>query len=120
LDFANVTPKSVEEYRKHLGIQANQWLQQEVDSSVKLYLLHRRREPQKDKSAAQITLYLQHYLSMVRTHHHKALTSIMLPTHRLALEKLRQTDHAHQPLPRHQRDCRFCIDKVDSPEHALL
>ena len=121
LDFANATPKSVEEYRKNLGIQANRWLQHEVDSSVELYLLHGRREPQKDKPATQITLYLPHYLSMVRTQSHReALTSIMLSTHRLALGKLWHTDHAHQPVPRHERVCRFCMDKVESPEHALL
>ncbi|KAJ7662821.1 hypothetical protein DFH06DRAFT_1397107, partial [Mycena polygramma] len=41
-------------------------------------------------------------------------------THQLALEKLRYTDHALQPVPRHERLCRFCIAKVESPEHALL
>ncbi|KAJ6561535.1 hypothetical protein DFH09DRAFT_921015, partial [Mycena vulgaris] len=45
---------------------------------------------------------------------------IMLSTHQLALEKLRHTDHACQPVPRHERLCRFCIAKVESPEHALL
>ncbi|KAJ7196337.1 hypothetical protein C8J57DRAFT_1106738, partial [Mycena rebaudengoi] len=121
LDFATATPKSVEDYRKSIETRANQWLQHEVDSSVKLYLLHCRREPQKDKPAAQITLYLRHCLFMIRTQSHReAMTSIMLSTHQLALEKLRYTDHAHQPVPRHERVCRFCTDKVESPEHALL
>jgi hypothetical protein len=44
----------------------------------------------------------------------------MLSTHQLALEKLRYTDHELQPVPRHERICRFCIAKVESPEHALL
>lgn len=51
--------------------------------------------------------------------HREALTSITLSTHRLALEKLRHTDHAHRPVPRNERLCRFC-DVVESPEHALL
>jgi hypothetical protein len=97
------------------------WLQHEVDSSVKLYLLHGRREPQKDKPPAQKTLYLRHYLFMVKTQEHReALTSILLSTHQLALEKLRHTDHALQPVPRDERLWRFCIAKVESPEHALL
>jgi hypothetical protein len=44
----------------------------------------------------------------------------MLSTHQLALEKLRYTDHELQPVPRHEHLCRFCIVKVESPEHALL
>jgi hypothetical protein len=50
----------------------------------------------------------------------EALTSLLLSTHQLALEKLRYTDHALQPIPRTERLCRFCIAKVESPEHALL
>jgi hypothetical protein len=90
LDLANATEKSVEDYRKVIESRALKWLQDEVDSSVKLYLLHGRREPQKDKPAAQKTLFLRHYLSMVKTQEHReAMTSIMLSTHQLALEKLR-------------------------------
>jgi hypothetical protein len=121
LDLASATPTEVEEYRKDVETRALQWLQHEVDTSVKLYLLHGRREPQKDKPAAQKTLYLRHYLFMVKTQEHReALTSIMLFTHQLALEKLRHTDHAHPPVPRHERLCRFCTVRVESPEHALL
>ncbi|KAJ7623901.1 hypothetical protein DFH06DRAFT_1446575 [Mycena polygramma] len=120
-DFRTATEKSVAEYRKTIESRALEWLQNEVDSSVKLYLLHGRLEPQKDKPAARKTLFLRHYLFMVKTQEHReALTSIMLSTHQLALEKLRYTDHALQPVPRHERLCRFCIAKVESPEHALL
>jgi hypothetical protein len=46
---------------------------------------------------AQKTLYLGHYLSMVKTaNHREVLTSTMLSTHSL------------------------CIAEVESPEHALL
>jgi hypothetical protein len=30
------------------------------------------------------------------------------------------SDHELQPVPRHERLCRFCIAKAESPEHALL
>jgi hypothetical protein len=100
---------------------ASKWLQHEVNSSEKLYLLHGRREPQKDKPAAQKTIYLRHYLSMVRTQSHReALTSIMLSTHQLALEKLRYVDHAKPKVPRDERVCGFCLSSVESPEHALI
>jgi hypothetical protein len=56
LDFSTATVQSVEAYRKLIEDSALKWFQQEVDSSDKLYLLHGRREPQKDKPAAQKTL----------------------------------------------------------------
>jgi hypothetical protein len=52
--------------------------------------------------------------------HREALTSIMLSTHSLALEKLRHVDHALPRVPRNERFCRFCTTAVESPEHALL
>lgn len=58
---------------------------------------------------------------MVKTQEHReALTSIMLSTHQLALEKLRYTDHELQLAPRHESLCHPYIAKVESPEHALL
>lgn len=51
--------------------------------------------------------------------HREVLTSIMVSTHLLALERLRYVDHAHQPVPCHERVCRFCSTEVKSPEHAL-
>jgi hypothetical protein len=121
LDFGSANDKTVEAYRKSVQKCAENWLQQEVNNTDKLYLLHGRREPQKDKPAVQITLFLRHYLSMVTTQSHReALTSIMLSTHLLALERLRYVDHAHQRVPRQQRICRFCMAAVESPEHALI
>jgi hypothetical protein len=82
LDFTTAIEKSVEEYRKGIESRALQWLQHEADSSVKLYLLHGRLEPQKDKPTARKMLYLRHYLFMVKTQEHReTLTSIILSTH---------------------------------------
>jgi N-acetyl-anhydromuramyl-L-alanine amidase AmpD len=70
-----------------------EWLQAEIDSSEKIYLLHGRREPQKDKPPAQITSCMRHYLTMVKTQKHReALTSVLLSTHLLAVEVLRYVD----------------------------
>jgi hypothetical protein len=44
----------------------------------------------------------------------------MLSTHLLALERLRYVDHAHYPVPRHERVCRFCTTEVVSPKHAPI
>ena len=58
---------------------------------------------------------------MVRNQKHReALTSIMISTHLLAVEKLCYVDHAHGPVPRSARVCRFCKLSVETPEHALL
>ncbi|KAJ7454636.1 hypothetical protein B0H11DRAFT_1654427, partial [Mycena galericulata] len=121
LDFSSATEQSIEAYRKCVEKCALEWLQHEVDSSDKLYLLHGRREPQKDMPAAQKTLFMRHYLYMVKTQtHREALTSIMLSTHLLALERLRYVDHEHQSVPRDERLCRLCLGAVESPEHALV
>ncbi|KAJ6549537.1 hypothetical protein DFH09DRAFT_1086780 [Mycena vulgaris] len=56
LDFSNATAKSAEAYRKTVEKCALEWLQREFDTSDKLYQLHGRLEPQKDKPPAQITL----------------------------------------------------------------
>src|ERR1700753_3337507 len=69
----------------------------------------------------QVISCMRHYLSMVQTpKHREAITSMLLSTHRLAVEILRYTDHAHQPVPRANQLCRFCTRAIESPEHALL
>src|ERR1700761_914929 len=97
-----------------------EWLQGEIDSSEKLYLLHGRREPQKDKAPARVISCMRHYLTVKTQKHREAITSIMLSTHLLALEILRYVDHGNQPVPRSDRLCRFCRKEVESPEHALI
>jgi hypothetical protein len=59
--------KDVENYAKLVRKLMMEWLQEEIDSSDKLYLLHGRREPQKDKSPTQVTSCMRHYLTMVKT-----------------------------------------------------
>ncbi|KAJ7936013.1 hypothetical protein B0H13DRAFT_1853716 [Mycena leptocephala] len=86
-EIANTTPKSIEEYAKFMESLTLQWLQCEVDSTNKLYLLHGRWEPQKDKPPVAITLYLRYYLTMVKAQKHReALTSLMLSTINLPLK----------------------------------
>jgi hypothetical protein len=78
----DATPESIKAYAKSVEVLALQWLQCQVDSSDKLYLLHGHREPQKDNPPVTISLYLRHYLSMVRNQRYReALTSVMIVTH---------------------------------------
>ncbi|KAJ7066872.1 hypothetical protein B0H15DRAFT_971598 [Mycena belliarum] len=114
-------PKYIEDYAKLIRRLLAEWLQSEIDSSEKLYLLHGRREPQKDKAPAQVTSCMRHYLTMVKTQKHReAITSMLLSTHLLAVEVLRYVNHAYQPVPRSDRLCRFCRSEVETPEHALI
>jgi hypothetical protein len=62
-------------------------------------------------------LKMRHYLSMVKT---EALTSLLLSTHQLAVDILRYVDHAKQLVIRSDRLCRFCMVKVETPEHTLI
>ncbi|KAJ6501046.1 hypothetical protein C8R47DRAFT_970532 [Mycena vitilis] len=111
----------VKDYAKSVEKLMMEWLQQSIDSSDKLYLLHGRLEPQKDKPPTLVTSKMRHYLTMVKTQKHReALTSLLLSTHQLALEVLRYTDHAYQPVARPDRLCRLCMEEVETPEHALI
>jgi hypothetical protein len=113
--------QDIENYGKAVNTLMQEWLQESVDSNEKLYLLRGRLEPQKDKPPTQITSKMRHYLTMVSTQvHREALTSLLLSTHRLALEILRYVDHEHLPVPRSERLCRFCKMEVETPEHALI
>jgi hypothetical protein len=113
--------QEVENYGKTVNILMQEWLQDSIDKNDKLYLLHGRLEPQKDKPPAHVTSEIRHYLTLVKTQlHREALTSVLLSTHRLAVEVLRYVDHAHQPVPRLERFCRFCKLEVETPEHALI
>ncbi|KAJ7213545.1 hypothetical protein GGX14DRAFT_360820 [Mycena pura] len=110
----------IEDYSKLVHKLMLEWLQGEIDSSEKLYLLHDHREPQKDKGPAQVISCMRHYLMVKTQKHQEAITSIKLSTHLLALEILRYVNHGNQPVPRSDRLCRFCRKEVESPEHALI
>jgi hypothetical protein len=121
-ELANATAASTLDYAKSVDDLMLKWIQGEVDSSEKLYLIQGRREPQKDKPPAPQTLRLRHHMSMVKTQKRReAFTSLLLSTHLLAVEILRYGDH-EQPREddRSKRVCRFCKIEVETPEHVLL
>jgi hypothetical protein len=64
---------------------------------------------------------LRHYLVLpLIPAHRKAVTSIMLSTHGLAVERLRWRERYRAPVPRDWRLCRFCRSHVEDEGHALL
>jgi hypothetical protein len=108
---ATSTIEDIQNYAKVVDKLMMEWLQAQIDSSDKLYLLRGRLEPQKDESKppTQIISTMRHYLTMVKTQtHREALISILLSTHQLAVEILRYVDHEHRQVPRENRLCRFC------------
>jgi hypothetical protein len=99
--IAPTTVEDIQTYAKAVDKLIKEWLQEEIDSSDKLYLLRGRLEPKKDKSPTQIVSTMRHYLTMVRTQtHRETLTSILLSTHQVAVEILRYVNHDHQQVPR--------------------
>ncbi|KAK0454733.1 hypothetical protein EV421DRAFT_1942969 [Armillaria borealis] len=120
LDPWSLTPDYVDEYSKMVFKCMERWLQQQVDGSDKLYLLHGRKEPVKNKSPRTMTLTLRHYLDVKVKDHRKALTWMLLSSHMLAIERLRWRELGRPRLGREHRKCRFCKTGVESPEHAML
>ncbi|KAF5378200.1 hypothetical protein D9615_007560 [Tricholomella constricta] len=121
LDLTSATVLTMTDCIKKVENEVSAWLQREIDTSDKLYLLRDRKEPRKDEAPVQITLHLRHYLILVKTRaHREAITSIMLSTHMLAVEKLRWVEHGHPRVDRAERLCRLCLAEVETPEHALL
>ena len=99
---------------------ANDWLDNEIVSSVRLYLLHGRLEPFEDGPPRKIIFYFCHYLEVPNQKHRRALTRLLLADHPLAVEQLRRGSRYHPVVPRHSRLCRLCNGNIETPEHILL
>ncbi|KAF7974114.1 hypothetical protein HWV62_13319 [Athelia sp. TMB] len=95
-------------------------LQRAIDTTSRLYLLHGRVEPEKEKPPRQVTSMLRHYLEIASAKHRVSMTRLLLSDHLLAVERLRYTERGRPAIPRELRLCRFCKVEVETPEHALL
>ncbi|KAJ6550313.1 hypothetical protein B0H19DRAFT_1074172 [Mycena capillaripes] len=83
--------QGVTNYGKTVNILMQEWLQESINKNDKLYLLHGRLKPQKDKPPAHVTSKMRHYLTLVNTQlHREALTSLLLSAHRLAIPTISQ------------------------------
>ncbi len=60
-------------------------------------------------------------MMMMSAKHRVALTRLILSDHCLAVEQLRRHEKYFLPcIPREDRLCRFCLEGIETPEHALL
>ncbi len=106
---------------KSVKASARLHLQQQIDSSTRLYLLHNRLEPLEGAAPAYRAMFLWHYLSVRVAKHRVALTRLILSDHCLAIEQLCRHRMYFLPwIPREDHLCRFCLEAIETPEHALL
>ena len=64
------------------------------------------------------SISLEKYLLVVKNHKHRiALSRLRSSSHCLQIEKGR---HSKPPLPRLERNCPFCLDKVENEAHFIL
>lgn len=90
----------------------------QVEGSGKLELLHGRKEPDAQGDlTVTAPLKLRHYLKVVNAGHRRALTKVMVSNHYFAVELLR---YARPPVERSRRVCRFCRERVETPEHVWI
>ena len=59
----SISPLQVDEVTKLFKVKMEDYIQSELETSPKLYLLQNRLEPVKDCSPSHKTLHLRHYLS---------------------------------------------------------
>ena len=99
----------------------DRFLQNFIDTSSKCVLLRGRLETVGGSKRVHVTRKLRNYLAMpLIPAHRRALTSIMLSTHGLAVERLRFQERYRAPVPHAWRLCRFCRLEVEDEVHALL
>ncbi|KAJ7165504.1 hypothetical protein C8R43DRAFT_816490, partial [Mycena crocata] len=107
---------------KQVYTSAMRSLDDDVNASTRLYMLHDRHEPLENEPPKKITAVLRHYLRIVENgKHRKALTRLLMSQHPLAVERMRYKSRYHKILvPRHLRKCRFGCNEVETVEHAIF
>ena len=118
LNLAALTPQNIDDTIKSVNRGLENHLQQIIDTSPNSYLLTGCMELDNMGKFSHKTLYFRNYLNVVNFKHRKAITLILLSCHSLAVERLRWCRPVS--IPRSERLCRFCKQKVETPEHALL
>ncbi len=81
LDPWSLTPDYIDVYLKMVLNCVEGWLQQTVDSSNTLYLLHDRKKPAKNKSPRRVTPTLRHYLKVKIKEYRNTLIWTLLLSH---------------------------------------
>ena len=117
---AHLQPELVDSLINSVCRCAASWLDREIDSSVRLYLLHGCLEPVDGKLPKKVIMCLRHYLQVPIPKHHLALTRLVLADHPLAMEQLRRASRYNPPIPHACHLRRLCRQDVETPEHVLL
>ncbi|KAL0562686.1 hypothetical protein V5O48_019396, partial [Marasmius crinis-equi] len=111
------------EFKDRVGKGRIEWVENELGEKFrKVYLLRERKEPNQEGSGYRYkTMCMRQYLRDIEnSQHRKVFTKILAGDHPLAVERLRWVDNHRVQVPYEERMCRFCREKVETPEHALL
>src|SRR5262245_51575715 len=79
---------SIDALLKSVCICANEWLDNEVESSACLCLLHGQLEPVEQGQPCKIIMYFCHYLEVPLPTHCRVLTRLLLEDHPLGMNQL--------------------------------
>jgi hypothetical protein len=106
---------TLERLKRSIYSQMVGTIERRIADNHRLFLLHDRREPQKDDNPKVLHLGLRHYLTQVSNpSHRRAITKLIFgeDSYRLHAE--------HDRIAREDRVCRKCQLHVESPQHVLL
>ncbi|EJD46731.1 hypothetical protein AURDEDRAFT_63078 [Auricularia subglabra TFB-10046 SS5] len=96
-------------------------IESEVLASPKLSILHHRVEYDAKGLASTLVMKFRPYLRIEDRAVRHALTRVLVSDHRLSVEILRRTSAERRYyIPRSARLCRFCMNAVEDPLHALF
>ncbi|EJD45022.1 hypothetical protein AURDEDRAFT_165897 [Auricularia subglabra TFB-10046 SS5] len=96
-------------------------IESEVHASPKLDILHDRVEFDAKGHASTLVMKFRPYLRIEDRAIRNALTRVLVSDHRLSAEILRRTSPERRYyIPRSARLCRFCMNAVEDPLHALF
>lgn len=92
----------------------------DINCSPKLDLLHSRRDFSSGRPRTVHSIAFRNYLLLKNRELRVALTKLVLSDHSLAIERLRWRNGRDYDIPQGMRLCRFCVQAVEDPLHALF
>lgn len=119
-DLLTAGGAEIDDLIKKIEQGMNTMLQSQLENSTKLYLLHGRPHNDPISKKGKRVLMLRHYLMIANHDHRQSLTRIVTSCHAFALERLRWTQGRQPRIDPELRQCRMCLQKIESPEHAVL
>ncbi|KZV84831.1 hypothetical protein EXIGLDRAFT_623753, partial [Exidia glandulosa HHB12029] len=118
---AEPTPENIAALEPSLKTALYRHIQDSVNTSPKLELLHSRPAYIGQQRKLAPPLEFRAYLRVKGRTHRQALTSLVLSDHCLSIEMLRRgTRSRAESVPRALRLCRLCLSAIEDPIHALF